>query len=76
MNKYRNHDIQNEILSLMSNIVVRNIIVELMSTLMSTDECTAASYLEQLCFRWLDDDLQAHKYFIGFYQIPGRSANT
>ena len=47
-----------------------------MSTLMSTDECTAASYLEQLCFRWLDDDLQAHKYFIGFYQIPGRSANT
>ena len=49
MNKYRNHDIQNEILSLMSNIVVRNIIVELMSTLMSTDECTAASYLEQLC---------------------------
>lgn len=43
-----------------------------------TAEQTDASNSQQLtvCFRWLDDDLHAHKDFIGFYRIPNISANT
>ena len=72
-NKYVSHDLQNEILSLMSDTVVWNIIDELKSGerrfySVIADEYTEASDLEQLrmWFSWLDNDLHVHKDFIRF----------
>ena len=28
------------------------------------------------CLRWIDDNLEAHEDFIGFYQIPNAEAVT
>ena len=42
------------------------------------DEYTDISNKEQLsfCIRWGDNDLNAHKDFLGYYQIPNIQSNT
>lgn len=81
--KYTAHDIQNEILSLMSNAVVRDIIEDIKKGdcdyySLIADEYADVSNKEQLSlnFRWLDDDLIANEDFIGFYEIPDIAAET
>ncbi|XP_076343198.1 zinc finger MYM-type protein 1-like [Tachypleus tridentatus] len=42
------------------------------------DECTDVANKEQLtiCIRWIDDNLEPHEDFIGFYEIPTIKADT
>ena len=42
------------------------------------DECRDIANKEQLtiCLRWVDDDLEPHENFIGFYEIPNINADT
>ena len=45
---------------------------------MIADEYTDISNREQLtiCFRWIDEYLDCHEDFVGFYQIPNIAAST
>ena len=66
-NKYTSHNIQNEIITIRSNFF--SIIA---------DEYTDINNQEQLtiCVGWVDDTLEAHKDFLGFYLIPDQNAKT
>ena len=80
-NKYTNPDVQNEILQLMALEILRNIAADLHNASFFTimaDECTDSANKEELvlCFRWIDDHLEAHEEFIGLYQISNTSADT
>ena len=48
-----------------------------MFTLMA-DETADVENIEQLviCIRWVDEQLNAHKEFIGLHPIPDTTANT
>lgn len=78
--EYISHDIQNEIIGLMSNEVMRDLLRQIADSYFSLicDEYTDVSNKEQLslCLRWIDSDLEAHEDFLGFYQIPNISADT
>lgn len=68
--KYTAPDMQNEILKVMSQMISREIAVELQSAPFLTimeDETTNVSNKEQLviCFRWVDKKLEAHEEFVG-----------
>ena len=80
-NKYTSHDIQNEILTLMSNQVLRKIGKTNKSAkyfFISADECIEVANNEQLtiCVRWVDDELEPHEDFIGSHEIPNINAKT
>ena len=75
--KYTCHDSQNEIIKLMSHNILREV----------GDNIKKAKWFsiirdiankEQLtiCLRWVDDDLEPHENFIGFYEIPNINADT
>jgi len=78
---YLSHDIQDEILFLMSSHILRNVSKKIHGsgalTLMC-DECTDISNKEQLtiCFRWVDQNLNDHENFIGLYQVNNITAAT
>ena len=78
--KYTSHDIQNEIISLLATHTIRELVGEIKNNFYSLicDEYTDISNSEQLtlCLHWIDDDLKAHKDFLGFYQIPDIKAET
>lgn len=79
--KYTSPEIQNEILTLMSQAVLCEIARKLQQaeffTIM-TDECVDCANNEQLaiCIRYVDDNVNVHEEFIGLYQIPNILANT
>lgn len=77
---YLSHEIQNELLSLMSTHVLRNLVNDIGDNFFSIicDEYADISNKEQLtfCLRWVDKDLNAYEDFLGFYQIPDIGANT
>ena len=82
-NKYTSHDIQNEILALMATNVVKSIVNDISKGQCNffsliADEYTDVSNLEQLsiCLRWIDDCLNSHEDFLGFYEIPNISSET
>lgn len=79
-NKYTSHDIQNKICTIMSHQVLKGIVKEIGGKMFCTiaDEYTDLSNKEQLtlCLRWVDDDLEAHEDFLGFYHIPNINADT
>ena len=70
--KYTSPEIQNEILALMSHMILRKIAEQIHKaeyfTLMA-DECVDIANQEQLavCFRYVDDSLVVHEEFMGLY---------
>ena len=78
--RYTSHDIQNEIISIMANHVIRDLVSEIRGGFFSIicDEYTDISNKEQLtiCIRWVDKELQAHEDFLGFYNVPNIGAET
>lgn len=79
--KYTSPEIQNELLTLMSQAVLRVVASQLQQaeffTIMA-DECVDCSNNEQLviCFRYVDDKVDVHEEFIGLYQCPNITADT
>ena len=71
---YTSGDIQNEILSVMANDILRSVAEEVKSAKFCTvmaDETTDVSNKEQvvMCLRWIDSTLTAHEDFIGLYEV-------
>lgn len=80
-NNYASPIIQNEILRIFGNDLLREIASNIRSSEffgILADECTDLSNLEQLvtCIRWVDDDLEAHEDYIGLVDIPCANAET
>ena len=80
---YYTHDIQNEILMLLTNSIVRDAVMDIKTDMCTwyaliADEYTDISNKEQLsiCFRWVNNDLEAKEDFIGFYEIPNIKSST
>ncbi|KAJ8018695.1 Zinc finger MYM-type protein 1 [Holothuria leucospilota] len=80
--KYTNHDIQNEIFEIMAHNVICDIVQDIRTQSgfysIISDEYTDITNKEQLtfCLRWVDKSLEAHEYFLGFYNIPNISSET
>jgi len=78
--KYTSHDIQNEILGIMSQSILRSLAADIRPHYFSLvcDEYTDISNKEQLtfCVRWIDEKLDAHEDFLGFYNVPNISSET
>ena len=78
--RYTSHDIQNEIIAIMANHVIRDLVSEIRGGFISIicDEYTDISNKEQLtiCIRWVDKELHAHEDFLGFYNVPDIGAET
>lgn len=80
-NKWLSHDVQNEILSLLSQEVQLNIISKIKNAFCFSiilDETRDISNVEQVsvCFRVVDDHLNIEEYFIGFFETPFTDAET
>ena len=78
-NKYISGDIQNEILRVMSNTILRSIAKDIKSAKFCTimvDETTDVSNREQvvMCIRWIDSSLVPHEEFIGLYEVDSTQA--
>ena len=71
--RYTSHDVQNEIINLMSNQIMRNLLEPVRSCifLVMCDEYTDVSNKEQLtfCVRWVNNDLEVSEKFLEFYEI-------
>ena len=71
--KFVTHDVHHEILTIMSNSVLRSLLKKIEGNIYSTmcDEYTDCSNHEQLtfCLRWVET-LKAYETFIVFYEIP------
>ena len=70
--KYTAHEVQNELLSIMSQQILRGIVLQIKNAKYVTvmiDETSDCSNKEQvvLVFRWVSEDLVAHEEFIGLY---------
>ena len=78
--EYLSHDAQNEVISIMANQLQRELLRDIGTSFFSliADEYTDISNNEQLviCLRWVDQNLEAHEDFLGFYHIPNIAANT
>ena len=79
--RYTHHDYQDELLQIMANQVVRKKLTEVKKSnyyAIMCDEYTDLSNEEQLsiCVRWVDDNLEAHEDFLGYYQIHNIKSNT
>ena len=80
-NKWISHDIQNEILQLLSDDVLRRIISEIRQAQyysLMIDETMDCSRHEQLviCFRYCDSQLEIHELFTGFHELEHQDAET
>lgn len=79
--KYTSPDIQNELLKIMVQMIVREISDNIRKSLyfaLMADETTDVANKEQLvvCLRWIDQALDVHEDFTGLYQIDNTSAQT
>ena len=78
--KYTSHEIQNEIISIMANNVIRDLVADIRGGFFAiiADEYTDVSNKEQLtiCIRWIDKSLEVHEDFLGFFNIPDTGAET
>ena len=79
--KFMHADHQLELLTLMSNQVLRNILLPIREngiySIMS-DEWTDIANIEQLliCVRTVNDNLKVFERFLGFYKIPNIRSET
>lgn len=79
--KLTSPEIQNEILQIMANTILRDKISDIQKTKfisIMADESVDCSNKEQLviCLRWVDNSLQPHEDFLGLYQIQNIEADT
>ena len=78
--KYSSHEIQNEIISIMANNVIRDLVADIRCGFFAiiADEYTDVSNKERLtiCIRWIDKSLEVHEDFLGFFSIPDTGAET
>ena len=78
--RYISPDVQNEIINLMSNQIMRNLIepVRICNFSVKCDEYTDVSNKEQLtfCMRWVNNDLEVSEKFLRFYEIPDKKSST
>ena len=79
--KYIHHDAQNEIMRLMTFIILRHMAKNIHDGIfysVMADEVTDCSSKEQfvICFRWFDKDFDTHDDFIGIYNVDNIKANT
>ena len=79
--KYTTVDMQNEVLTVMSLRVLREVTSAMQKALFYTvmvDETTDCLNKEQvvLVIRWVDGDLNVHESFIGLYSVPSIDVNT
>jgi len=80
--KYTSHDMQNDMLKVMAQMVLRKITYKLHNAMFFTimaDETTDGSNKEQvvIVLRYVDDnDFSVHKEFIGLYSMPSIESNT
>jgi hypothetical protein len=79
--KWLSHDIQNEILSLLSKEVQLNLISEIKDSFCYSiilDETRDISNREQVsvCFRIVDKNLNISEHFLGFFETPFTDAQT
>lgn len=79
--KWISHDIQNEILKLISDKVLRSVLDQIRSCVyysLILDETTDCSRHEQLsvCLRYCDVSLDIYEMFLGFYEIHQQDAQT
>ena len=79
-NKFTSPHIQNEVLNIMSNSVVRKLLDSIRGNIYSimADEYTDVSNKEQFtfCIRWVTDGLEVMEKFLGFYEIPNINSGT
>ena len=79
-NRFTSHDVQNEIIMLMTHEIIRDISKNIQTTYYSIicDEYTDISNKEQLtlCLRWVDQFLTIREEFIGFYEIQNIKSDT
>jgi len=70
MDRYTAPDIQNEILKIMTLLILRGVVDMISIAPFLIDETTDVSNKEQvvICFWWVDQSLETHKDFIGLYQ--------
>ena len=78
--KYTSHEIQNEIISIVANNVIRNLVADIRGGFFAliADEYTDLSDKEQLtiCIRWIDKHLEVSEDFLGFFNMPDTGAET
>jgi len=79
--KYISHAIQNEILSIMAQTILRGIVKQIHTSIffsLMVDETTDVSNREQvvLVFRWVTDNLAVHEKFLGLYQTDAIDAKA
>lgn len=70
--KYTSPEIQNELLAIMANSIIRKISTRIQGSFFTVmiDETTVMGNVEQvvLVIRWVDNNLYAHKEFVGLYR--------
>jgi len=76
---YTHHDYQNELLQIMANQALWKKLTEVKNSnfySIMCDEYTDISNKEQLsiCVCWVDDNLEAHEDFLGYYQVTNIKA--
>ena len=80
-NKYVAPVIQNELLQVMLNLVMREMLTEIKSadfySIMAEETCDSSN-AEQLviCLRWDDNNLETHQDFLGLYSFSDLRADT
>ena len=78
--KYTSHDIQNELLKLIVHQILLDLTNEMRDSFYGTicDEYTDISNKEQLtlCLRWVDEILNIHEDFLGFYKLENIKSDT
>ena len=78
--KYTSHEIQNELLNIMAQQVLRKVVHQFQSTFYTImiDETTDFSNAEQvvIVIRWVSDDLSVHEEFIGLYKTDSIQAKS
>lgn len=78
--RYTSPSIQNELLEIMANMILRKIKISLSGKQFSimVDETSNISNTEQLvfCLRYVDEDLTKHEEFIGLYDMDSTTAEN
>ena len=79
--KYNHNDFQDEILNIMAKQLLRKKLYDVNNNKMYTsmcDEYSDVSNKQQLSIyvRWVDEDLNPHGYFLGFYEVLNIKSKT
>ena len=79
--KYTHNEYQDELLNIMASQVLRKKLYDINNSKMFSvmcDEYTDISNKQQLsfCLRWVDEALNSHEDFLGFYKIPNIRSDT